>query len=322
MAFDVSALTNYVREKEGVFLTSLVFKPVTAALIDEKGIVQMGVKSAEKINIMDTDAVFLTGGTCGFSPSGTTTFTNRDLVPGKIKVHEAICPKDLETKYTQKFLRNGSQYTEVDFAEDFVGKKLARINAQLETAIWQSDTASSNINLNKFDGFLKAARSASATVVNANATAFYGTAVTTGLAALPASAIINVVDSSYRAIPVDIIDRDDLYTFCGWDFFRQYAVALKNQNYFDAAYRDGLAVGEVYIPNTIVKLKAVPGLNGTDALITTYAGNMVLGVDMMNEEDKVDLFYAKEADHIRFMAEWKYAVNFAFPQHLVTFFAR
>jgi hypothetical protein len=322
MAFDVSALTNYVREKEGVFLTSLLFKPATADLIDQKGIVQMGVKSTEKINIMDTDAVFQTGGTCGFSASGTTTFTQRDLVPGKIKVHESICPKDLETKYTQKFLRAGSQYTEVDFAEDYVGKKLARINAQLETAIWQSDTASSNVNLNKFDGFLKQARAASATVVNANATAFYGTPVTGGLAALNATAIINVVDSAYRAIPVDIIDRDDVYMFIGWDAFRQYSVALKNQNYFDAAYRDGLANGEVYVPNTNVKLKAVPGLNGSDAVITTYAGNMVMGVDVINEEDKIDLFFAKEADQIRFMAEWKYCVNFAFPQHVVTFFAR
>ena len=75
MALDLSGLTNYVRENELQLATSLVFKPKTAQLIEGAGNVQVGVKSADKINIMETDAVFQAGGSCGFSSSGTTAFT-------------------------------------------------------------------------------------------------------------------------------------------------------------------------------------------------------------------------------------------------------
>lgn len=320
MAFDVSALTNYVREKEGMFLTSIVFKPATAQIIEQYGHVQTGVKSPEKINIIDTDAIFQVGGTCGFNASGTTTFTQRTLTPGKIKVHEKICPKELEVKYTQKYLMAGSQYTEVDFADMWIGKKIARINAQLETAIWQGDTSSSTANLARFDGLLKTVTADSATVINANGSAYgIASALTGGFAAQTDANIIKTADAVWKAIPTNIVDRDDLYAFCGWDFFRQYGVAVKNTNYFDASYRSGLATGEVYIPNSTIKLKAVNGLNGTNKIVATWAGNLAMGVDLLNEEDKFELFWAREADELRTMIEWKYAVNYAFAADVVTF---
>jgi hypothetical protein len=320
MAFDVSALTNYVREKEGMFLTSIVFKPATASVIEQYGNVQVGVKSPEKINIIETDAIFQVGGTCGFNASGTTTFTQRTLTPGKIKVHEKICPKDLESRYTQKYLMAGSQYTEVDFADMWMGKKIARINAQLETAIWQGDTASGNANLARFDGLLKTVTADSASVINAN-TAPYGfaSALTGGFAGATDANVIKAVDAVWKAIPTNIVDRDDLFAFCGWDVFRQYGVAVKNTNFFDASYRSGLAQGEVYIPNSTVKLKAVNGLNGTNKIVATWAGNLALGVDLLNEEDKFELFWAREADELRTMIEFKYAVNYAFPTDVVQF---
>jgi len=42
-------------------------------------------------------------------------------------------------------------------------------------------------------------------------------------------------------------------------------------------------------------------------------------VDLLNEEDRFELFYAKEADEMRFVAEFKYSVNYAFPTEVVYF---
>jgi len=320
MAFDVSALVNYVEEKNGLFLTSIVLKPSTAQVIEQYGNVQAGVKSPQKINIIDTDAIFQVGGTCGFNASGTTTFTQRTLTPGKIKIHEKICPKDLEQKYSQKYLMAGSQYTEVDFADMWIGKKIARINAQLETAIWQGDTTSGNANLARFDGLLKTVTADGGSIINAN-TSTYGIAspLTGGWAAQTDANIIKAADAVWKAIPTNVVDRDDLVAFCGWDFFRQYGVAIKNQNFFDASYRSGLAIGECYIPNSTVKLKAVNGLNGTNQIVATWGGNLALGVDLLDEEDKYEVFWAREADELRTMIEFKYCVNYAFPTDVVKF---
>jgi hypothetical protein len=42
---------------------------------------------------------------------------------------------------------------------------------------------------------------------------------------------------------------------------------------------------------------------------------------MLNEEERFELFWAKEADELRFMAEWKYGIQFAFPDKVVKFIA-
>ena len=86
MSFNVSALSNYTKENEALLVTSSVLGAKTAALIQSAGNVMVGVKSAETINIMDTDAVFQAGGTCGWNASGATTFSQRAVTIGKIKL--------------------------------------------------------------------------------------------------------------------------------------------------------------------------------------------------------------------------------------------
>jgi hypothetical protein len=66
-------------------------------------------------------------------------------------------------------------------------------------------------------------------------------------------------------------------------------------------------------------LVAVNGLNGTNKLWASRLSNLYIGVDLLNEEDRFELFYAKEADEMRFVAEFKYSVNYAFPTEVVYF---
>lgn len=311
MSLDLTGLSNYVKENEQQLATSLVFKPKTAQLIEGAGNVMVGVKSAEKINIMETDAVFQAGGTCGFNASGTTTFTQRSLTIGKIKVNEAICPKTFEAKYTQKALRAGSTYDYMPFADEYTAKKIEVIGKQLETALWQGDTGSGNANLNKFDGLLKLIAPSGVLVsgvVDGNPDA--ETEITT-------TNVISIVDGIYQLIPTSIVDNGDVVIFAGMDTFRKYTVALKAANLFH--YAAEAADFEIVIPGTSIKLVGVNGLNGTDKLVATRLSNLYLGVDLLNEEERFELFYAKEADEMRFVAEFKMGVNYAFPSEIVYF---
>jgi len=123
MGFNVSALANYTEQNAALLVTSSVLGAKTATLIKSAGNVMVGVKSSETINIMDTDAIFQSGGSCGFTASGSTTFTQRTVTVGKIKVNEALCPKDLEAKYLQKALPTGSMYDSIPFEQEFADKK-------------------------------------------------------------------------------------------------------------------------------------------------------------------------------------------------------
>jgi hypothetical protein len=314
MALDLTGLTNYVRENEAQLATSLVFKPKTAQLIEAAGNVQVGIKSSDKINIMETDAVFQAGGTCGFSSSGTTTFSQRTLTPGKIKVNESICPKSFEAKYTQKALRAGSMYDYMPFADEFAAKKIETIGAQLETALWQGDTTSGTANLARFDGLIKLTAPSGTLVsgvINGNPS---GITTATGITA---ANVIGIVDGMYSLIPTSILDNSDVFIACGMDTFRKYTIALKNLNLFN--YAAEATDFQIVIAGTNVKLIGLNGLNGTNKLFASRWSNIYLGVDLLNEEERFELFYAKEADEMRFVAEFKMGVNYAFPSEIVYF---
>jgi len=312
MAFSVGSLTNYTKENEALLVSSSVLGAKTAALIKSAGNVMVGVKSAETINIMDSDAFFQAGGTCGWNASGTTTFTQRTVTVVKIKVQEALCPKALEAKYLQKALPTGSQYDSIPFEQEYSERKAQTIASQLETALWQGDTASANGNLNKFDGFIKLIGAASG-VVDANVSGFISGAP---LSSITAANVISLFDGVYRAIPAKVVAADDMVIVCGQDTFRTYTIALKNANMFNYAF-DGKADSEFVLPGTSIKVVALQGLNGTNDVYAMRLSNLFLGTDLLNEEEKFEIFFAKEADEVRFAAEFKMGVNVAFPDEIV-----
>jgi hypothetical protein len=314
MGFDVSALANYTKENEALLVTSSVLGAKTASLIKSAGNVMVGVKSSEKINIMETDAIFQDGASCGFNASGSTTFTQRTVTPGKIKVNEALCPKDLEAKYLQKALPTGSMYDSIPFEQEYSEKKAKTIAAQLETALWQGDTSSVNVNLNKFDGLVKLIGAASG-VVAANASTFISGAP---LSSITDANVISIFDGVYKAIPAKVVAADDMTIFCGQDLFRTYTIALKNSGSFNYQI-DVKADSEFVLPGTTIKVVAVAGLNGTNKVYAMRLSNLFLGTDLLNEEEKFEIFYAKEADQVRFVSEFKMGVNIAFPDEAVKF---
>ena len=310
MALDLSALTNYVRENELQLTSAAIFSAKTASLIEALGNVQVGIKSAETINILTTDAVFQAGGTCGFSSSGTTTITQRLITVGKIKIQESICPKAFEAKYTQKALREGSTYDYMAYAAEYTAQKVERIGAALETAIWTGNTASGNAQLNKFMGF--------GTIIDALGFGGAGDPIkgnVSELTTLTSANVIQAVDEVFISLPAALLDKSDVVIFCGNDTFREYVIALRNDNLFH--YPVDAANMELIVPGTAIKLIGVNGLNATDTLFGLSMSNMYLGTDLLNEQDRFELFYAREADEMRFVVEFKLGVQIAFPDEVV-----
>lgn len=315
MAFSVGTLADYTKENEALLVTNSVLGAKTAQLIKSSGNVMVGVKSSETINIMATDAFFQAGGSCGFNASGTTSFTQRPVVIGKIKVNEALCPKSLEAKYLQKALPTGSMYDSIPFEQEYSEKKAGTIAEQLEIAIWQGSLLSGDGNLNKFKGFIRHSLEASASIIAANTSTYISGGP---VASITSANVIAVFDAVYLAIPAKIVAKDDMTIFCGQDLFRTYTIALKNSANFHYQI-DAKADSEFILPGTSIKVVAVAGLNGTNKIYACRLSNMFLGTDLLNEEEKFEIFYAKEADEVRFVSEFKMGVNFAFPDEWVEF---
>jgi hypothetical protein len=308
MAFNVSALANYTNEQSTELVLKSLFGSKTAAILQAAGQVQVGVKSAEALNILTSDVYFQTDG-CGYTASGNTTFSQRNITVGKIKVEETLCPKTLEAKWMQTQIAAGSP-TSVPFEEQIGQDKANNIAKLLEIAMWQGDTATTNTNpnTNKFDGFIKLIDAASASTVAGNTSS--ATSITT-------ANVEDLIDNIYNVVPADIADASDLVLFVGIDTFKKYSTALRASNLFHyAADSEGM---EIMIPATNVKLIAVGGLNGTNRMFLARLSNLFVGTDLANEEEDYRFWYSQDNDEVRFRATMKYGVQFAFPDQIVQF---
>lgn len=306
MAFNVTGLTNYTNEQSTELVVKSLFGGKTAALLQAAGQVQVGVKSAEALNILDSDVYFQADG-CGYTASGNTTFSQRTITVGKIKVEETLCPKTLEAKWMQTQIAAGSPES-VPFEEQIGNEKSSKIAKLLEVAMWQGDTATSNTNpnTNKFDGFVK---------IIGDATAVDGN--TSSATAITSANIDDLVDDMYAATPADIADADDLVLFVGIDTFKKYTTALRNNNLFHyAADSEGM---EIMIPATNVKMIGVGGLNGVDKMYLGRISNFFVGTDLANEEEEYKFWYSNDNDEVRFRATMKYGCQVAFPDQIVEF---
>ena len=308
MAFNVTGLTNYTNEQSTELVVKSLFGSKTAAVLQAAGQVQVGVKSAEALNILSSDVYFQADG-CGYTASGNTTFTQRVITVGAIKVEETLCPKTLEAKWMQTQIAPGSPEA-VPFEEQIGNEKASRIAKLLEVAMWQGDTATSNTNpnTNRFDGFNKIIDAASASTVSGN---------TTSATAITVANIEGLVDDMYNVIPADIAEAEDLVLFVGIDTFKKYTTALRASNLFHyAADAQGM---EIVIPATNVRMIAVGGLSGTNRMFLSRLSNMFVGTDLANEEEDFRFWYSLDNNEVRFRATMKYGVQISFPDQLISF---
>ena len=318
MALSLGTLSNYTKQLVEPLLTSAVIGAKTQQLIMDGGIVIPKAKSAVQIPLMDTDAVFQADG-CGYSPSGTTSFTQRTVTVGKIQVSETICPKNFEAYFTQEALKAGSTYEDfgnAQFLEAYLAKKNARIAAQIETAIWQGDiTGSGGANLNKFDGLIRLIDLGSPT--DANVSGYTGVSGSP-IATITATNVVAATEGIYKAIPAEVMAKGDVKIFCGYDWYRLLILAYRALNLFSYNPQDVNAQSFI-LPGTNIEVVPVNGLNGTGDAYAISLSNMVLAVDLENEESNYRVFYSMDNDEIRTKVSFKVGVNVAFTNEVVKF---
>jgi hypothetical protein len=299
MAFTFTGLTSYTDQERLPLITKAVFSARSAALFTK----QVGVKFAAALNLMDTDALIQSGDACGYTTSGTTAFTQRNITVGRMKVQETLCPRSLEQYWMQTQLTAGSNYEGVPFEQAFSEQKALRIAEALENAIWQGNAYFSGVN--------QLLNAASGSVVSGNTAAISG--------AITSTNVISIFDTIYTRIPQAILTKTDLVMFCGWDTFRLLVMAFKANtgvmyNQVDLA---GLADGEIVYPGTNIKVIAVPGLTGTSRIVATYLGNLFYGTDLLSDEEQFSIWFSRDNDEVRFQAAFKAGVQFAYPDLIV-----
>lgn len=290
----MTSLTSYVEQRRLPLIKEAVLKAKSASLFN----LQTDIKTSAALNLLSTAIQFGDGLTCGWDEAGTQTLSQRILTTGNIKINMAYCDKEMLKYWTQYQVRVAAGQKTLPFEEDFVNAVVENVKAAIETAIWQGDTTSQTNNLKYFDGLLKILKDAAGTVdVTITGTSAY-----------------DDIMAVYNAIPEKVLDGASILV--GSDTFRKFIQELVAKNYYH--YSGENLNGEIMLPGSQVKVIAVNGLNGTDKIVAGQLDkNFFYGCDMMNDEEKFELWYSQDFREFRLAIEFNAGVQVAFPDEVV-----
>lgn len=324
MAFNLAGLTKYVDQISGKLIRQVLLEGVTAKIVT----VQPTVKYAESINLL-ANTLYMQSGICGWNASGTTTLTQRNITVSPTMVNQNFClygENSLEQYWTGQFMKPGSGANggTLPFEEVFTKYLADQIEQYNEILIWRgnysgysSDSGATAVLSASASagvlGFLNIIDAASASTVNIT---YSGCPTTANVG--------NIVDAIVAALPTNILAQENIVIFTSPAIVQQYKLWIRNQNAYNYFVQDAGTVntltqkvpgfGNVTVIGTV-------GLAGTCRMIASYASNFYIGTDLMDELNgsMFNLFYAMEAQELRFVYRGKVGTQVAFPEYVVRY---
>lgn len=302
MAINLTSLTDYVAQERVPLIAKTVLGAKTASIITT----QLGAKGPTNLNLLNSTVYFGDGSACGFTDSGSTNFTVRQITPASIKVNLSFCEKEMVDKWMQSQIKIAAGTQVLPFEAEILDNVIANVNANLETAIWQGNTGSTNANLNKFQGFIELLTSGA------------GVTFVSGLTSITKTNVMSIVDSMFLGLPTAILDKSDVVIFCGPDTFRFYVSALRDANLFNYNY-DMNNVMELVIPGTSIRLISVNGLAGTSKLYGGQLSNFFYGTDLSGDQEKIKFRYSDDDENFKLSIYFTAGVQVAYPDQIVAY---
>jgi|GEM_PF-1756035 len=301
-SYDVSAITGFTDEVGG----ELIAKSLVGGVTPKYANVKVGIKGTQAVNILDSDPIFQAGG-CGWSATGTTTFTQIPLTVCPESLQESLCPKDLYDTYQSMLLTSGQPEETVPFINQIADLKSKQIQQRVEQKLWQATKVGGDC----FDGlktlFTSHAYSASGTTFSS--TAAYGSAGNP----------ITEVDKLIAELGDDAASREDLVVWMSYANFRLYVQALTKANFF-ANYIGGANIHnqmEAVHPNTNIKVVPTIGLAGSGMVVVGPANFIVVGFDLMSDTETMNVWYSKDNNELRIRADYNYGVALVYFSDIV-----
>lgn len=289
MGYKVDTLPAYIKQNRDI----LIKKSVLGAPSTDKFTVQPDVKGTAAINLLAITAPLQDASSCGFSAQGDSKFTQRNIAAKPVKVNSQWCPKDLLGKYTEWAVNISAKNPNLPFEEYLTQGIVEDVDKQVEKIAWMG---SDSLGISGVTEIL----SAETTTVKkkyASGTSAY-----------------DIVKQAYMAIPVDVLDRAEI--FVGRDLFREFMNDMVEKNLYHYSAGEG-SLAEFIFPGTNVKVNATAGLDGSGLAVAGDPKGIVMGVDLINDKEEFDLFYSKDDRVWKLVIEFVLGFQIAFPDEMV-----
>jgi hypothetical protein len=295
----VSSITGFTDQSS----QEIVAKALIGATTPANTTIKLGVRGTQQIQLLNSAPAFQTGD-CGWSQSGSTTFSQISLSSQHERINEDLCFQQLWDTYQSLLLPAGQDPETVPFLDQIIGLKTRQIQQRIETKLWTSTTAGGD----SFDGFNALIVTGATSVANSTGTTFSSSAAY-GSAGNP----ITEVDKLITALSDDALVFEDLVVFMSYSNFRLYNQALVKANFFQN-YIGATSVTSnmsAIHPSTNVKVLPTLGLAGSGKVVIGPASYMFCGFDLMSDHEKMDAWWSRDNDVLRIRANYSYSANIA-----------
>ncbi len=298
MSLDVSALSAFNNEIAGELLPKIVYGGSTIEYVT----VKEGVKHQEPINLMEVD-LQVQYGTCVSTPSGSLTYSQRNITVCPRTSFDGICIKDMDKYYLGiADLEPGSYNTTFKTAQVYSDLLVNQFQKSNDSFLWNGD--------------------ADCTDGGTGLSAIISGSTSGVVVAGTADVTLANMDTMLAALSPDVADREDLTFFMSVANFRTYVAALRTANnfYFDPSSISNrgsiLEMAYPFAPG--VKVVGTSGLNGSGRIVVGPAKQIVAGTDLMSDFSEFQLWYDINTDQLRHRIATKLGVNIAYPEFWVS----
>ena len=283
-------LKNYLETNGTEVLTKALFNSESAKYFN----IQTGVTAETPIIRLDSSITLADASSCGFTATGSDTFSNRLLSPKFLKVNKEFCTKTLLKTWAHSDVRMNALGQEMPFEELLINNNINELAKVNERLIWEGNTTSGSGNMLLMDGIITIARADLNTVKQEKGSDDLWTRV----------------EKIWLSLPAEIADKCTL--FMSIANYKQLIVELMNKNMYhvfetyEGEYR-------MTMPGTNMVIRGVSGIT-EDVLLATPEDNLYLGVDGESDSETVDLYFDKSDRTFKFVVEYAYCVNYAFSE--------
>ena len=301
MAFDVTGLTNYVKENKDLLTKEAVFgsrKGDTIAMVGK----ELGVKGKARMHFLDVNAPLQDGKGCGFSASGNDVLSEREIEVAIMKVNKSWCPDDLIGKVYETEVNLAAGKETLPFEAKLMDEVNLSINKQLEKLVWTGAT-SGNGGTSLIDGFLtRALNQDSASTINVS--------IASG------TSVYNAVKQVIFAIPEDIVDN--AVVFVAPAIYRKFVDELVEKNLYHFAPDANQEDLNITFPGTDIPVHKAIGLTGDKRHIyATVPENMRFGTDMLNDSEEFRLWFSEDDDVFKLKIKFAAGTGVLYPDMVV-----
>jgi hypothetical protein len=281
MSFNLSNLAPWTDENSGILISEAV---LGADLMNYVTVRPGYAAGTVAINVLDMSGMVFDNRSCGWSPTGTTTFDQIPVTVENIQSKQSLCVQDLRDYWLSSQMNPSAFGEELPFEQFIAAEAVKQTRLNLEQKMGAAI-------ISEF--------------TQANGCSLQG-GTPAGLTAGNALAQVNdLID----ALPQSVLSRTDLIMYMSYANFRALTRGLVVANYFHFAPGDKVlnyGLGQtVIIPGTNVTAVPVAGLGTSNRIICGPKEHIIAVTGLTDDQDKINIWYSRDNDEVRMLSAYR-----------------